>query len=305
MSERYDTRRELLHLMTRPVFLLADLLGVTSLLFSQFVSNPWTGALAAVGSVAVTIGVSLPIGLFYQFRAEAKSLEIIDACRRAGIKAVFRSRLSDAQSLGSAIDVAARASNKIRVLGVALPSFFDPSGEHTPYVNERLEDPDVCLDVLLLDPDSDAARRRAEVERGHTTIDDICHTLEHSIPSVIEERVKRLCQRDAHFKAMTASRPWSQQVVDEVANRCNCKVHLYELDPIMFLMVFADSIFVEQYHLGRPEGLRARSCVGKHVPVLEYASSAEAASFLLRHYDTLWMSYSKDVTVRIVGKLGQ
>ena len=161
MSGR-EPYQQLWRLTIRPAFLLVDLLAIACLLASQFASGPWRGAVAAVGSACLAIGFSLPIALFYQLRAEAESLGILDACHRAGIRAIFKSRNSDTLTLRAAIDAAAASSSgSISLLGVAFPSLFNPSGEHTDRLLERLDDPRVRVRVLLLDPGSEAAKRRA------------------------------------------------------------------------------------------------------------------------------------------------
>ena len=66
-------------------------------------------------------------------------------------------------------------------------------------------------------------------------------------------------------------------------------------------MVFRDSVFTEQYHLGRPESLRAGSCLGKHVPVIEYSAGAYAADFLTHHFEEIWNG-SKDITAETIAK---
>ena len=60
-------------------------------------------------------------------------------------------------------------------------------------------------------------------------------------------------------------------------------------------MIFQESVFAEQYHLGRPGALRSGSCIGKHVPVMEYSSAADACSFLIMHFEEVW-NMSKDIT---------
>ena len=71
---------------------------------------------------------------------------------------------------------------------------------------------------------------------------------------------------------------------------------------MVFLMIFGESVFTEQYHLGHPAWLRAGSCLGKHVPVIEYLATAQAADFLREHYETLWNG-SRDVTSAVIQKV--
>ncbi|MDP2645417.1 MAG: hypothetical protein Q8P24_10790 [Desulfobacterales bacterium] len=181
MTSRYEPYREMWRLFSRPIFLITDLLGVVGLTVSQFITGPWAGGLAAVGSAFLAIGFSLPVALFYQLQANAESLKILDTCNRAGIRAMFRSRQSDSVELREAIDSAAARSTDIKLMGVAFRSIFNPSGEHTRQFRERLDDPRILLRILLLNPESDAAKRRALVEKGNTTIEDIHFTINHGV----------------------------------------------------------------------------------------------------------------------------
>lgn len=292
MKQQREPYHELLRLSTRPVFLITDIVGVALLLGSQYVGAPGSAgsaAIAAVGSALLAIGFSLPVGLFYQLKSNAEALGILDTCSRAGIRGLFKNRQEDSAKLRVSIDSAAATSESLLLLGIAFRSLFNPSGDYTRQIRERLDDPRIDLRVLLLDPDSSAARSRASKERGNTTIDDIRYTLNHGLPTTVQERLKRALN----------GRPASTLTHTDALHLANCEVHVYSSDPAMFMMAFSDSIFVEQYHLGRPAGLRAGSCIGKHVPVIEYTGSAYAVTFYRGHFEELWSS-SVDATPRVV-----
>ncbi|MDZ4064566.1 MAG: hypothetical protein U1E22_07860, partial [Coriobacteriia bacterium] len=100
--------------------------------------------------------------------------------------------------------------------------------------------------------------------------------------------------------------PWPNDLVKAVADACRCEVRLYDLDPIAFLMIFTDSLFTEQYHLGRPDSVPWASCIGKHVPVIEYEADAEAAEFLRCHFNWLWSrSAAQDETTQVVERVSR
>ncbi len=306
MNARPESYRELLRITTRPAFLGADLLGVLSLMGSQLlIPDPWRGAFAALGSAFLTIGISLPIALLFQLKAEVDSLRIMDACNRSGIKAIFKSRLSDAQALRSAIDAAADGSIEIGLLGVAFRSLFNPSGESTEKLRDHLDNFKIKLRILLLNPKSEAAKRRAAIEKGNTTIDDIQFTLDHGIPAMVQERRNLVLDHDhvlkQEFERNALLLP--DEFVKRLAKACNFEVRLYDLDPMLLIMMFGKSVFAEQYHLGRPDSLRAKSCIGKHVPMIEYSKASECAKFFCNHFETLWeLSKNNDETLAIIRK---
>lgn len=297
MNSEYNPYRELLRLTMKPVFLLVDLFGIACLMATHFIHNAWGGACAAIGSAFLTIGVSLPIALYYQLRTEAESMRIIDSCHRAGIKAIYRSRHADSQLLRQSLDVAVSNTNNINLMGVAFRNLFDSSGEHTESMIQKLDNPEIHIRVLLLDPGSNAAKLRAEIEKDNTTIADIQHTIKLGIPCLLQERLKKVCGEQNELKSkINTEIPWSEKLLNEIADYCKCRVRLYDLEPMMLLMIFQDSIFTEQYHLGRPDSLRAGSCIGKQVPVIEFSSTAIAAGFYREHFETIWKK-SRDITL--------
>jgi hypothetical protein len=305
MRSDYPFYRELWRLITRPVFLLVDLLGIIGLIMTISVQDPFKGALAAVGSAFLTIGLSLPIAVFYHQRATAQTLALIDKCHQAGIKAVFTSRQTDSPDLRVAIDSAVARSAEIRLLGIAFGTFFSASGEHTPVVRTKLDNPEIHMRILVLDPTSEAAAFRAQLEHGNTTIQDIKRTLEQGIPAAIQERLKavyldgdNLSLGDRIAEAQQTGQP-IDDLIKTAITKCNLEVRLYTLQPIALMMIFNDTTFIEQYHLGRPKHLRARDCIGKHVPVLEYSATSVAAQFYAAHYETVW-NISADCTDRVL-----
>lgn len=296
--------RELWKLITRPVFLITDLIGVALLFTSQLFGSsdqlaaiPWKAVLATIGSAVLTIGLSLPIALFYQLRANAEALNIIDACNRSGIRAIFESRQKDSLNLRTAIDIAASSSTEILLLGVAFRSLFNPSGEYTPQMRERLDDPRIGIRVLLLDPNCKAAQLRANIEKGNTTIEDIRFTLENGIPLTCRERLGNL----ESFTMPQSQAEFSASDIATARKLSNCEVHIYENDPMLFLMAFQHSVFCEPYHIGRPKNHRSGSCIGKNVPLIEYSDRAPAVKFLREHFESVW-EISKDVTNEVIVK---
>ncbi|MBN1382076.1 MAG: hypothetical protein JXA41_10400 [Deltaproteobacteria bacterium] len=290
MNPRYEVYRELWRLCTRPVFLITDLLGLLGIITAQYVPNPFVGGVTALGSALLTIGVSLPVALFYQLRANAESLTILDTCNRAGIRAIFKSRSDDSVRLRTAIDSAAAKTTEIKLLGVAFRSLFNPSSEYTPHMRSRLDDPRVRLRVLLLDPESDAAIRRASIEQGNTTLEDVRFTINNGIPSTINERLKQLKKQRKEQNGQNTKHPDHEH---------NVEVRIYDINPMAFMMIFEESLFTEQYHIGRPDNLRFGSCIGKHVPVIQYSSGAEASAFLVKHFDKMW-EMGRDITDDVI-----
>jgi len=296
---------QLFQFATRPVFLFVDVSGLIFLIISQWLPPMWSAGSLTVGSTLITIGITLPIALFYQLKSNAEAFKILDTCTRSGIQSIFISRKTDYDDLRRSINNAIIGTNEISLLGIAFRSFFNPSAEHTDQVRERITSPKFLLRVLLLDPDSNAAQRRAAVEQGNATIDDIRFTLSNSSVATIQERIRRLipkvpglaeklCQPNKDLN--------SSGFLSDIAEKINFNVRIYSTEPAVFIMKFDSCIITEQYHRGRPDKvIPFGSCIGKYVPILQYEKSSDGYKIFADYFDRLW-DESQDLTIDLVKK---
>src|SRR5258706_14577262 len=125
---------KLLRFLISPEFLLMDLLGFLALGIAFFVSDPLRGVISAIGTTGLTIGLSLPVALFYQQKWNAEASQILAACHQAEIKAFFVSRDKDRPKFRAAVGVAFAETRNIDLLGVAFYSIFNPRDAYHPEV---------------------------------------------------------------------------------------------------------------------------------------------------------------------------
>ena len=304
-----DQSPSLMHFMIRPLFLLLNILGILILVFhAVFLQHPWDSAILVLGSSFLTIGITLPVAIYFQAAQNKRHFAIIRACEDIGIRRIFRSRYDDVAALRAALDEAAgnMASGEIFLLGIAFPSLFDTSNVHTGDLICRLRDPRTPLRVALLNPDSPAAKRRYQVEIQSNTITDIKSTLRRGLPAIAYWRLQTLLHQSQ------TKRNWLSLISSQFPNRLTeaskqlsedigLYVRLYDLDPILFLMGFKTCMFVEQYHLGRAEQyVEPMGCIGKHVPVIQYEWYSKAYSFFAAHYDYIWNNAQPDRACDII-----
>ena len=116
--------RNLFRFTTRPVFLLIDFVGLFLLTISKWLPDIWQVAFATIGSTLLTIGITLPVALYYQARTSAEAFKILNTCSQVGIDSIFLSRKSDSNDLRNAIDEAASTSSAVSLIGIAFRSFL-------------------------------------------------------------------------------------------------------------------------------------------------------------------------------------
>lgn len=281
--------RGMLAILGRPIFVALNASGVALLFLSQALPGLWNVGSATVGSAFLTIGITLPVALYFQVQSNAEAFKILNTCTHVGIESIFVSRKRDARDLRDAIADAVSKSNSVSLLGIAFRTFSDPSGESREHISEKMNSPSTCLRVLLLDPESQAAQRRAEIELGNATIDDIKYTLHNNLVATAVERLRRL--RRVEPRTADDDQTRSQLAPDSSWWRDNVKmeVRTYAIEPVVFLMVFDDTMFAEQYHRGRPDELvPIGSCIGKYMPVIQYRRGSTGFRFLECHFEVLW-----------------
>lgn len=186
----------LLRWVFQPQFLILDAVGIALIFMGSSVASEfepqWTTMTLAIGSTLLTIGLGLPVAIFHQMRVNEDSFRLLQVCRRAGIREIFQSRKVDKRKLQKAVDLEAEEATSINFLGVSFRSVFKPDQIPGTDLRRCIESPSVKLKVLLLDPASDAAKRRAMIESGNETILEIEMSLRTGIPSAMERRLKNV-----------------------------------------------------------------------------------------------------------------
>lgn len=319
-DEDEDEYKQVFQTMFKRTYLLLDSGGLGIILLSVLVGMYFDkydviihSIGTAIGAAILTIGISLPVAIYYQTQHNERAFEIIKAndesrfeiikaCDESRIDGIFVSRLKDKKNLQDAIDQAARKTSKeIILLGIAFPSLFDHSESHTSYIEDKFQDPSFNMRILLLNPNSDAAKRREKIERGHQTIKQISDTLDTHITGAVIERFKNLLSKNSELKNKIAQMCNNPSELNSILSEHNkIKLKLYQFDPITFLMGFDECVFTEQYHFGNPEGkVPAKSCIGKRIPVIQYNKDSDSYAFYKSHFEYVWQN-SEEYTDKII-----
>jgi hypothetical protein len=299
----------LLRLAIQPGFVLLDLLGSTLLCGSVLSGGGLLSTTtAAVGTVILTTGLSLPIGLFYQLQENHGASRLLRTLNRTGVEDSFESRYEERARYYAALGTAFTRSTWIKLRGIALSDFFSGTAPDTEAVRHILEDPRVELEVAILDPGCEDATQRAEAERGHTTIEDIRSTLGTGLPVLALTRVRSICNHDPEFrsKIMTASADllanggeWPGSLVEHIRAKCKLEVHLLNSLPTAYLALCDVAAFSEQYVRGGPEGFREAECIGKHMPVQQFGAGSVPSRTLKGDFNFQWGN-SEDCTDQVI-----
>lgn len=284
----------------RPRYLLLTLLGTVLFLSLAWIEqSPWGHVVATAGSTLVTLGLTLPIAVFAQGRANQEDFALLKNCHEGGVRAVFESRQRDWESLQKALDGEARLSEpEIWIMGIAFKDLFDPDSPHVEGLYRRVNSTSTTLRVLLLDPNCGPADRREQIELGVKTRRDIQDTLDTGLVSTAVERLREL--RRLHASSTQSGVQSTAEELDAIVPRLNLGVRLYSaFDPMIWMVGFSSSVFVEQYHFGRPDDLPVGRCIGGLVPVTQYDRHSRGYECYRQHFVYIWNS-SKDVSRTVI-----
>jgi len=283
-------------------YLIIIVIGILFFGCSFFIKNASLNTIIlSIGSTILTLGISLPIAVFQQNKHSSAHFKILKTCDESGICSIFISRKKDSDELRKAIEIEAHhCDREIRLLGIAFPDLINPNTSHTQNIEDKLSNPKIDLKILLLNPESDAAKRRQKIETNNTTIKDIKYTIEKNIQAYIIRRINNL---NVHFPNEYESlikHKDNKSFINLLKDAIGLEVHLYDNDPIMQQLDFDNSMFVEQYHLGRPQQhVLPFGCIGKNVPVLQYKKNSIAYDFYKSHFEYLW-SHSSNSTEELI-----
>lgn len=252
----------------------------------------WHPFLFTFGSVLLTIGIILPAAVYFQSLSNEQAFKILNSCNIAGIETIFVSRKQDDFDLRHALDLSMAKTKEISLLGVAFRTFFDPSAVSSEIRSKALNSISTKIRVLILDPESEAAIRRSNIEFGNATCADIEYTINNGLSSLAAERLIKL-------KSDASTEIDMRNIDNDILKKLNFEVRIYSLEPVVFIMQFDDAIYTEQYHSGRPKDVPMGSCIGKSMPVLKYRHGSIGFKNLDSHFEQTWKE-AKDITPNIL-----
>ncbi len=269
------------------IFVLGVLLLLPSLLFENTLPHFWRTFFHVVGIAFIAVALTAPVSEFFQFKTLSQHMGIVRGALDSGIIHIFQSRVDDRESFQKAIESEFTQTSEICLLGIAFPEVFHHQPLPKP-IDEKMFDPNILIKILVLNPDSQAAGKRSEIEIGRGTIYDIQRSID-SFQLFLKERAKLL---GIDIK--------NDSIDGEVIKKIQMEIHQYDFSPIAFMIMTKRTLFLEQYHYGRLSYARPGECIGGRVPIFQYHSHALTFEIMQHHFDYVWTTDSKDITMQLL-----
>lgn len=178
-------------------------------------------------------------------------------------------------------------------LSISGRQIFDSNFGHP--CREMIANPDVNVDILLLNPYSDSGpiMHRCKYEKGDASKDDIERCLFMYLPKLLRARLDAWASKSEKANNQLQQFLSGQENCRKLTTYNTFSVRLYNEMPVIHLLSLDEKLFVEQYHLpnmGEPEMKEIAirfDCIGRHVPMLQYDEKSLAAQFYLSHFRRL------------------
>lgn len=203
--------------------------------------------------------------------------EFLASC---GIVQIFENRRSPdyAEAIRNCIEPLRGVA--VKMLGISFKDWFGENDSEHQFAKLCIDavDRNVRFEVLLLDPTSEVAKERAEVEVGQILKDD-CEFVRSDLFQDIKKvafwiRNKRKSQNKNHKLKSVEAR-------------------FYHFMLSIYAIITPKYIFMEQYHngtlgAGSSTGSNNHTCAGGHVPVYKVDSTSTFGQLITDHFRNTW-----------------
>lgn len=216
-----------------------------------------------------------------------------------GIHRIFLSRRHDPSLEEELKPRIINSREEVLMMGISFRDFFGKKGNSKPsavygHIIEEAILGGVKFRVLLIDPTSEAAKRRAIIESGEENRDD-------------KNYIK--CQL---FKDIKRVATWLN---DPQVNDLRCRisrlieVRFYDSMPSIFAIKTDYYTFIEQYHMGNLKVLGKKYekkgvlCLGGYVPLFKVDNSRNFGKLIKDHFENIWKSAESNDLQKVLRKM--
>jgi excisionase family DNA binding protein len=245
--------------------------SVQSVLAPRTASSPittraTTPRTAPVSDPVPATGGESDVGVLNRFNG------ILTGALTQGVEGILGPRGSDpttAEAIAAALDT---ARGEVLLQGIGLREFFGDHG-HTRVLRQMAsEDRAVQVRATLVNPVSEFARARAVAEDGAQFAD--------------EGRFRGGPLYSDSWRSLNVIAAMKKEA--ESRNRFGIDVRFVDHWPSVYLVMTAESCFLETYHFGKPTSALDGSSIDGLVPMLRLASGSSYAAILRQHFNYIW-----------------
>lgn len=294
-----------------PIFIILIVLGAAIIGINYFYIKE--NYILTLGITFFTLGGTIPISLYFQAKQSSEIFQIINACHNYGIENIFEGRKHRKPHLRmwESIDTAFKNTKNLYLFGIAFPQLLNPGISGDSAAKKGLKDSRINLNIILLNPDSAAANRRAEIEDPDNiceegdTICNIRRTIDNHTKIIMRARLENRYGEQwkksiADLRDAIEKKDCEEEFYNRLLDDIQMRVKITDFEPINFLVVTDKNLFSEQYSFGRPSDMEnSATCVGGYLPAIQYKKSSDGYKFLKSHFEYVWnhIECTQDISI--------
>ena len=201
-----------------------------------------------------------------------KFVDILSGATEQGLNKVLGPRSSDQSTIKTIASSLEAAEGEILLQGIGLREFFGEKSYTAILRQMASNNQAVQVRAILVNPVSEFARARAVAEDGLQFED--------------EGRFKSGPLYNDSWRSLNVIADLKKQ--SELRTRFGIDVRFVDHWPSVYMVMTAQSAFIETYHFGKPDSSLDGTSIDGLVPMFHFGSSSSYAQILRQHFNYIW-----------------
>ncbi|MBP39139.1 MAG: helix-turn-helix domain-containing protein [Dehalococcoidia bacterium] len=215
--------------------------------------------------------------------------DVLNGAVSQGVQGVLGPRASDPTTSSTIASALESADGEVLLQGIGLREFFGDRG-HTSILRQMAaEDRAVQIRAILVNPVSEFARARAVAEDG--------------AQFESEDRYKAGPLYNDSWRSLNVIAAMKKEA--EARYHFGIDVRFVDHWPSVYLVITAESTFVETYLFGKPRGAVDGSSIDGLVPMFQFQSGSSYSGILRQHFDYIWSGANPHVKTHTLADIAE
>ncbi|SVC44413.1 uncharacterized protein METZ01_LOCUS297267 [marine metagenome] len=218
-----------------------------------------------------------------------KFVDILAGATQQGLSKILGPRSSDQNTIQTIASSLEAAEGEILLQGIGLREFFGEKSYTAILRQMSSNNRAVQVRAILVNPVSEFARARAVAEDGLQFED--------------EGQFKSGPLYNDSWRSLNVIADLKKQ--SELRTRFGIDVRFVDHWPSVYMVMTAQSAFIETYHFGKPNSALDGTSIDGLVPMFHFESSSAYAQILRQHFNYIWSGSNPHIKTFSLGEIAE
>tara|TARA_Y100000588_G_scaffold381214_1_gene466462 strand:- start:5417 stop:6370 length:954 start_codon:yes stop_codon:yes gene_type:complete len=216
-----------------------------------------------------------------------KFINILVGANEQGLSKILGPRSTDQGTIQTIASSLEEAEGEILLQGIGLREFFGEKSYTAILRQMSSNNRRVQVRAILVNPISEFARARAVAEDGLQFED--------------EGRFKSGPLYNDSWRSLNVIADLKKQ--SQLRTQFGIDVRFVDYWPSVYMVMTAESAFIETYHFGKPEHSLDGTSIDGLVPMFHFESSSSYAQILRQHFNYIWSGSNPHIRTFTLGEI--